>query len=700
MPTRDLRSDPDSRQIIHIRQAGLPRQLLSIHYFHLSRATAGLGAEKVTCPPGTGGTFPILSTAMEIPMRAPFPSWFAASAALPVLLLVACGGGSTTGTVDNSGTHGSLVQNPPPRLASLSATDFNAELASLPGGSSLLQLATGSATGSLPFGVDVYYFTYATKGGAGEACTATGALMVPTGANGSLGARPIVLYAHGTETYQPYNMANVAAPYDNRIPMVAALFAGNGFIVVAPNYAGYDASNLPYHPYLNGLQQSGDMMDALAAARTALKSGNLFASAPTDNGQLFITGYSQGGYVAMATQKAIEAAGGTVTACAPGSGPYALGAFGDVMFGGEPDFGASEFTPLVFSSYYNSYKSNETIGNIFPATGGPADAIEAAYAATVDTIAPGQVDLDTLILGGKWPLAAFNGTVPSATDIAAGLAMDGLTNAPGASALAAGLAEEFPGISPVSGNPLFAIGFSSGSAPNLIKNSYRAAYVADAAVNPDGAVPTVTTGLPAATSYFPLRKALAYNDLRGWAPKAPILMMGGHNDPEVFFSVNTQLMASLWAGITAPKGFVEPYYDVDPGLNMTTIAQAAGQAFGVDVGKGIVDPATFAADINAAVVAYLGTITPGDPLQAGFLQGVAQAVATVITPANLSGMISQATGTGAPFTTAQIGPVATGIATAIGTATDTIIIEAYHSDLVAPFAHAAALQFFSKFLAI
>ena len=631
-------------------------------------------------------------------MRSPFPSWFAASAALPVLLLTACGGGSSTGTVDNSGTHGSLIQNPPPRLASLTATDFNAELNSLPGGSSLLQLATGKASGgAVPFGVDVYYFTYATTGGAGEACTATGALMVPTGATGSLGARPIVLYAHGTETYQPYNMANVANPYDNRIPMVAALFAGNGFIVVAPNYAGYDASNLPYHPYLNGNQQAGDMIDALKAARTALSSGNLFSSAPTDNGQLFITGYSQGGYVALATQKAIEAGGGTVTACAPGSGPYALGAFGDTIFGGAVNFGASEFAPLLTSSYYNSYKGNETIGNIFPATGGPADAYEAAWAATADTIAPGPVDLDTLIETGKWPLAIFNGTVPSTADIAAGVAMDGLTGAPSAGALEAGLAANFPSITPFPGNPLFALGFSSGSAPDLIKNSYRAAYAADAVVNPDGAVPTVTTGMPAAASLFPFRRALAFNDLRGaWAPKAPLLMIGGQNDPEVFFSVNTQLMASLWAGVTAPKGFVEPYYDVDPGLNMTTIAQAAGQAFGTDVASGVTSPATFAADINTAVGAYLATLTPGDALQAGFLQAVAQAVATEITTANLTAMITQATGTATP-TTAQLGPVASALATGIGTATDTIIIEAYHSDLVAPFAHAAALQFFLKF---
>src|SRR6185503_21097444 len=113
---------------------------------------------------------------------------------------------------------------------------------------------------------------------------------------------------------------------------IAAVFAATGYIVVAPNYAGYDSSSLGYHPYLNADQQSKDVIDALAAARSALP----VSSAPTvmDSGKLLITGYSQGGFVAMAMHKAMQAAGMTVTASAPMSGPYALEAFGDAIFRG------------------------------------------------------------------------------------------------------------------------------------------------------------------------------------------------------------------------------------------------------------------------------------------------------------------------------------------------------------------------------
>ena len=70
------------------------------------------------------------------------------------------------------------------------------------------------------------------------------------------------------------------------------MFAAQGYIVVAPNYAGYDISTLGYHPFFNAVQQSGEMMDILAAARTALP--NTMSSATSDNGQLFLTGILRG----------------------------------------------------------------------------------------------------------------------------------------------------------------------------------------------------------------------------------------------------------------------------------------------------------------------------------------------------------------------------------------------------------------------
>ncbi len=93
--------------------------------------------------------------------------------------------------------------------------------------------------------------------------------------------------------------------------------------MVAPNYAGYDSSTLDYHPYLNADQQSKDMIDALTAARTALP--HTMTTSTTDGGKLFITGYSQGGHVAMATHRAMQAAGMTGHRLGPDVRPLRTG---------------------------------------------------------------------------------------------------------------------------------------------------------------------------------------------------------------------------------------------------------------------------------------------------------------------------------------------------------------------------------------
>ena len=58
---------------------------------------------------------------------------------------------------------------------------------------------------------------------------------------------------------------------------LASLFVSQGYIVVTPNYAGYDTSTLPYHPYLIADQQS-ERHDRRAERRAhgaAFRLGNL-----------------------------------------------------------------------------------------------------------------------------------------------------------------------------------------------------------------------------------------------------------------------------------------------------------------------------------------------------------------------------------------------------------------------------------------
>ena len=316
------------------------------------------------------------------------------------ILVAACGSDTQTSVVNDSTTHGTLVENPPLRIASLDAAAFQAELASTTSGQQLLALTNDPVCG-----VDFYYLKFNTTGGAGEATVSSGAMMVPTGGSGCSGPRPIVLYAHGTTTDKTYNIADITNTSNTEGDLIAAMFAAQGYIVVAPNYAGYDISTLGYHPYLDAAQQSGEMLDILQAARSALPK--TLSSATSDSGKLFVTGYSQGGYVAAATQKALQAANTPAHAVAGGSGPYALEAFGDAIFTGHVDLGSTVFAPLLTTSYQHAY------GNIYSAT---TNAYSSTYASGIDTLLPSATPIATLFQNGKLPeTALFDSTVPDAT---------------------------------------------------------------------------------------------------------------------------------------------------------------------------------------------------------------------------------------------------------------------------------------------
>jgi hypothetical protein len=427
---------------------------------------------------------------------------------LAALLLAACGGGMSDSGAGTTPTRGTLLQSPPELLSTVTAPNLLLELNIL-ANQQLLSLSGTPACDIL-----LYHIKYTTVGGANEATTASGALMVPTGLGANCtGARPIILYAHGTTTDRAFNMANLQ---NTETLFLAALFASHGYIVVAPNYAGYDTSTLDYHPYLIADQESKDMIDALTAARTALP----FASATLtkDSGQLFITGYSQGGYVAMATHRAMQAAGMKVTASAPMSGPYALGAFVDAVFYGEVNGGATVSSTLLLTEYQKAY------GNVYA---NAADVFEAQYANGIDSLLPSTTPRSQLYAQGKLPeYALFSLTPPD----------------PAFAAIT-------PPTMPANLATVFALGFGKG---NLLRNSYRLSYLEDARANPDGGFPTITTGIAAATPGLAWRRALQINDLRNWVPTAPVLLCGGDVDPIVFW-LNTQLIQGYWASrVPAP----------------------------------------------------------------------------------------------------------------------------------------------------
>lgn len=468
-----------------------------------------------------------------------------AVAALTCALLSACDSGSSN---DDSPpqegqppARGTLVENPPPRIDSVSVAELAASLGGSFEGQALLEI-----TGEPACRVDVHHIRYHTVGPGDAPTIASGALFVPAGTEPQCqGERPMLLYAHGTTTERAFNMADVRNEDQIEGVLMVAAFAANGYIVVAPNYVGYDISTDP-HPYLNADQSAKDMIDALTAARTALPTSE--APTTSEGAQLFVTGYSQGGHVAMATHRAMEAAGMTLTASAPMSGPYALSAFGDAVFYGQVNAGAPVHLTMLITGYQHVY------GDIYST---PTDAFEARYASGIETLLPSTQSRSSLYEQGLLPQDQLFSTEPP--DPA--------------------FAPYTPATEPAELADVFEKGFGP---DHLITNSFRLAYLQDAQANPDGGFPTTTDGSPPAAPAHPLREAFKTNDLRNFTPTAPMLLCAGNGDPTVFY-MNTQLMQGYWASTSAPVTVLDvdaeptdddPYSDYKRGFEAAKILLA------------------------------------------------------------------------------------------------------------------------------
>lgn len=458
---------------------------------------------------------------------------------------------------------GSLVMSPPARTASVTANDVLALITADSAGQQLLQLATTPKCG-----IDVHKLVYNTVDPKGASITASAAMMVPTGSNAACtGSRPVVVYAHGTVIEKAADISNLGDEDNAEGLLIAAVFAAQGYIVVAPNYAGYDVSTLTYHPYLNGDQQAKDTADALTAAKASLPTS--FAPMVTYSTKLFVTGYSQGGYVAMATHRLLQQTGVAVTAAAPMSGPYALAAFGDAVFEGEVVQSAPLFATLIVTGYQKAY------GNLYSS---PTDVFEATYASGIDTLLPTAGQRSTIFSQGKLPTAQlFNSTPPDPA-----------------------FAAYTPATTPANLATIFAAGFGTS---NLVTNAYRLAYLQDAQAHPDGGFPAVTDNQPAASPSNTLRQAFKTNDLRNWVPTAPVLLCAGNEDPTVLY-MNTQLIQSYWSarGATAAIKLLDvdssfslsdPYAQLKAGFAAakSSVAAAAVAGGATDNGKAAVNDA-------------------------------------------------------------------------------------------------------------
>ncbi|MEZ0607121.1 alpha/beta hydrolase family protein [Fibrella sp. WM1] len=169
------------------------------------------------------------------------------------------------------------------------------------------------------YGIQVYKLTYRTTNTDGKDILASGAVLIPD----TDGPISLLSMQHGTlggDDQAPSYYRSSSEVYS-----FGSVFASTGYIVAAPDYIGYGASNNVPHPYQHNRSLASASLDMLRATREFLADKQV-----NWNKQLYIAGYSEGGYATVALQKKIEEEAAnefTLTASSAGAGAYDEPAF-------------------------------------------------------------------------------------------------------------------------------------------------------------------------------------------------------------------------------------------------------------------------------------------------------------------------------------------------------------------------------------
>jgi hypothetical protein len=217
-------------------------------------------------------------------------------------------------------------------------------------------------------------------------------------------SRPLVIYQHGTTNGRNDVPSRQAAGTSE-----ALSYGSMGYVAIAPDYLGLGDSR-GFHPYVHAATQASAGLEMLFAAAEWLEAdiGDAWI------GDVFVSGYSQGGHAAAALQRELEQNWSLVfpvKASTPMSGPYSIsGVMYDRIIGDEV-----YFTPAYIAYVALGYQ--EVYGNIFTQV---SDLFKPAYVPAIESFRNGQTTLTAmnsllvgqLILnGGIMPKRMFKDSV-------------------------------------------------------------------------------------------------------------------------------------------------------------------------------------------------------------------------------------------------------------------------------------------------
>ena len=194
------------------------------------------------------------------------------------------------------------------------------------------------------YDIKLYSIVYETVDQFGETTQASGSIAIPDNNNF---AYPFYLFGHGTQ------IRRSSAPSMNGFNVLNMWVATSGYIFIEPDYLGLGISEM-LHPYHLKDVTASTMIDMIYASKQFCDQ----LETVQYNEQLFIAGYSEGGYATMATVKEIEENYDDidVTMSFPMAGAYDLsGTMVDLMLS-EEEYPDPFYLPFFVLSYIEKYE--------------------------------------------------------------------------------------------------------------------------------------------------------------------------------------------------------------------------------------------------------------------------------------------------------------------------------------------------------
>ncbi|MEX2590739.1 MAG: lipase family protein, partial [Chitinophagales bacterium] len=204
--------------------------------------------------------------------------------------------------------------------------------------------------------VEMYEVTYYGKWVNKSYVKAKGIVFIPK----SKGAKPEVAYCHGTRM-----AIKEKRGLDDDEQMVSIIFAADGYVSYFPFYYGLGGGD-KRHIYQHAETEANAVIYMIKACREKLLPE---LKIETD-GNLFVTGYSQGGHAAMATHKMMETPAYSnlkITASAPLAGAFDMtGTQSETIY---EEYKDAYYLPYLLVSYNDVYPElwQGDIYNVFKA---------------------------------------------------------------------------------------------------------------------------------------------------------------------------------------------------------------------------------------------------------------------------------------------------------------------------------------------